>query len=1101
MRFKIIFILLFGVVKNDLPTVATLKEGAAIFSRILDYYTNKITQYKALSEDFNSIKNSIQFLKTDGQKINDQFNHGVASLFEKKVKSLESIKKKILDEKESYKYVDNLERFEYPNVRDIFAEYSRESNTSIPVIEIVGPFPTDVPINLTRSFVHIPTNIYAYSSDMLNKVLWTQKLDDVFISNQRNDVHLIMEEYCEPSGFLRMFPGNLNGYSNAGPDLYDCRNRVWFQMSSTSPKDVVIVIDTSGSMAGTNIIIAGITAKALIDTLTENDYFNVLTVAKSTTYVSPCIKFLIQATKFNKERMKYDINKIAEPSGQLNLSDGISSAFKTLNSDTNFNRTYTSGCNKLIMVISEGIEGDYKSAAKDIFDKMNKDKKVRVFSYRVGRVKNPNNQALKEMSCNNRGYFYQIETLNNIWDTVPKYLNVLSRSIANSRAEVKPKISPLYLDSTGAGMVLTISLGIFDNGNYSGVVGIDMLSRAVKQLVQSNSLGYFSHTLVINNNGFIVSHPKFKEQGGYLTPPGNIYFEDLEYSQNINDSITLKSRMINGENGSVNLMTYWLYDNNRKLAENNMTYYFNPVNDTLLFSSFALSDVDRTFFQLDRNVSNSMYEYGLVALYIYESENFTENATTPAQPTYVDIPNWQYCNITSSDINKTTNDMKVYPKTKEVYEFLLNYGSIDDITDDCDEILVSSLLVTAGYAFLRINQSWASFLDEKQIEDPDFQSVYVGTAGGYTRYFGLNITQIPPRDTLRTELFEQALAMPLFNILVSVPIRDVFDDEVVFLKVKASSWVERDGNKILLAVTGTEMNSGLMKEIFDNMTLSIGLKDDCKNNNTFVCAVVDQNGYIVVSNQGGELIGRFLGEIQGQLMEHFSSPDISIFKKVTLKDSQAVCLEEKSYNSNADHLMNPAILLFKLCSWLLCSMLSLMYHFIMLAYSVIQIPLGGSLNPDNYINITCVKKLSFYLFQSNKWDDLLNREELGKKSKRSQFTLRVVQCTKSKSQQYVLAPIPNTNLIFIVANQPDERSCRKNISLVEDIDQIDDFCTQEEPYRVMPGKCYSETSPDDELPQYCGVARNLRASITVFFTIFLFGLIIKLKVIDYALIN
>ena len=50
-----------------------------------------------------------------------------------------------------------------------------------------------------------------------------------------------------------MYPGNLNGYTSDQPDLYDCRRRVWYQISAASQKDVVIVIDTSGSMAGTNM--------------------------------------------------------------------------------------------------------------------------------------------------------------------------------------------------------------------------------------------------------------------------------------------------------------------------------------------------------------------------------------------------------------------------------------------------------------------------------------------------------------------------------------------------------------------------------------------------------------------------------------------------------------------------------------------------------------------------------------------------------------------------------------------------------------------------------------------------------------------------------
>ena len=39
----------------------------------------------------------------------------------------------------------------------------------------------------------------------------------------------------------------------AQTDLYDCRRRVWYIQAAASAKDVVIVLDVSGSMIGNNI--------------------------------------------------------------------------------------------------------------------------------------------------------------------------------------------------------------------------------------------------------------------------------------------------------------------------------------------------------------------------------------------------------------------------------------------------------------------------------------------------------------------------------------------------------------------------------------------------------------------------------------------------------------------------------------------------------------------------------------------------------------------------------------------------------------------------------------------------------------------------------
>ena len=188
---------LFGIVRNDIPSIAKIREGANIFSNILDYHTNKITQYKALNEAFKSISSNLIFKKKDGQKMNENFNKGIAEIFVEKEKSVQSLRDTVIELKKDHKYDDGLEVFSYPNVRDVANDIT-QNNASL--LEVVLVFPTDVFINMTRSFVHIPTNIYAYSVDMLNKVQWTEKLDKVFIENQLSDKSMIMESYCDSSG-------------------------------------------------------------------------------------------------------------------------------------------------------------------------------------------------------------------------------------------------------------------------------------------------------------------------------------------------------------------------------------------------------------------------------------------------------------------------------------------------------------------------------------------------------------------------------------------------------------------------------------------------------------------------------------------------------------------------------------------------------------------------------------------------------------------------------------------------------------------------------------------------------------------------------------
>ncbi|XP_065651935.1 uncharacterized protein LOC136079681 isoform X4 [Hydra vulgaris] len=83
--------------------------------------------------------------------------------------------------------------------------------------------------------------------------------------------------------------------------------------------------------------IAKIAARMIIHALGENNYFNVITVSNGAKLIEPCVPYLSQATKFNKEKMQIAINKIEKPNNVLNLTNGILLAFYILNSGTEIN--------------------------------------------------------------------------------------------------------------------------------------------------------------------------------------------------------------------------------------------------------------------------------------------------------------------------------------------------------------------------------------------------------------------------------------------------------------------------------------------------------------------------------------------------------------------------------------------------------------------------------------------------------------------------------------------------------------------------------------------------------------------------------------------
>lgn len=82
-------------------------------------------------------------------------------------------------------------------------------------------------------------------------------------------------------------------------DLYDCRMRPWYVEAAASPKDMLILVDNSGSMMGSSKIIARHVINTLLDTLSVNDYVNVLVFSNVTSEVVPCFEdLLVQVCNF-----------------------------------------------------------------------------------------------------------------------------------------------------------------------------------------------------------------------------------------------------------------------------------------------------------------------------------------------------------------------------------------------------------------------------------------------------------------------------------------------------------------------------------------------------------------------------------------------------------------------------------------------------------------------------------------------------------------------------------------------------------------------------------------------------------------------------------
>lgn len=94
------------------------------------------------------------------------------------------------------------------------------------------------------------------------------------------------------------------------------------------------------------------------------------------------------------------------------------------------------------MLITDGSPAYFQ----DIFDEWNKEKKVRLFTYLIGKEVTDWKEVLW-MSCYNKGYFTHVETMGEVQEQVVKYLQVMSRPLVMSQAR-QVSYTPVYADNT-----------------------------------------------------------------------------------------------------------------------------------------------------------------------------------------------------------------------------------------------------------------------------------------------------------------------------------------------------------------------------------------------------------------------------------------------------------------------------------------------------------------------------------------------------------------------------------------------------------------------------------------------------------------------------
>ena len=305
---------------------------------------------------------------------------------------------------------------------------------------------------------------------------WTSQLDQDWIKNQA-DPSVSWQYFGTPLGLHRTYPG----FAQETCSTYDPRIRSWYVAATTGPKDVIVIIDSSGSMSNANrMALAREAAASVVDTLTILDRFNVIEFNSASRTLAGR-SGLARATDENKQAAIKEIQNL-EASGGTYMEEAFTHAFQLL--EQSITSEATTGCHKVILFLTDGVPSDGKDGNELVehVKTLNENFEAVVFTYSLG---SGAAQSLpKNIACATGGIWTSVEDGETSLRTQMSYYYDYIASLRDTETNVV-WVEP-YIDAFGSGRLTTAALAVYDDQSdpptLLGVLGMDITVKEMEQL-------------------------------------------------------------------------------------------------------------------------------------------------------------------------------------------------------------------------------------------------------------------------------------------------------------------------------------------------------------------------------------------------------------------------------------------------------------------------------------------------------------------------------------------------------------------------------------------------------------------------------------------
>ncbi|XP_030005491.1 voltage-dependent calcium channel subunit alpha-2/delta-1-like isoform X4 [Sphaeramia orbicularis] len=1044
-----------SVSAGQFPSAQMIKEWVDQMQKDLITLTDTASGRQKLIEIYHTHKSHFSVESNNPRELVKTAAADIERLLAKRSEALRRLaaEAETLQVQHSWMYDTNVSEIAYYNAKDDLNQTNQNGRYIPDDFHIDPDFKRLVSYNTTA--VHIPTDIYEGSTIILNELNWTTGLDAVFRKNKEEDPTLLWQVFGSATGLTRYFPASpWIDLSNSAHkiDLYDVRRRPWYIQGAASPKDMLILVDASGSVSGLTLKLIRTSVSTMLETLSDDDYVNVVYFNEDATNAA-CFQNLVQANVRNKRILKEAVQGITAK-GTTNYKGGFNLAFKQL-AQVNVSRA---NCNKIIMLFTDGGE----ERAEEIFETYNPKQAVRIFTFSVGQH-NYDKGPIQWMACANKGYYYEIPSIGAIRLNTQEYLDVLGRPMVKADKKAKQvQWTNVYLDALELGLVITGTLPVFNKTKVTGskksqnqlilgVMAVDVSLEDIKRLTPRFTFGPNGYYFAIDPNGYVLLHPNLQPLTAKFHEPVTLDFLDAEIDNDI--KVEMRRKMIDGLTGNYTIPTLVKSQDERYIDVSERSYTYAPVKSTDYSLALVLPEYSMHYIRatIGDTITQAKSYLGKDVSESLMADKFDEYGYTFIAPR-------MYC-----------KDLKPPDKNKNNTEFLMEFNYyIDTKTPNnpmCNVELVNRLLLDAGITADLI-KTW------KTTEMPHGVSArFVATDGGITRVYpksaGLNWKE--EAETYESSFYKRSLDNDLY-IFTPTPYlakENVSDDSI--LVSRAVDFIN-DDITLKPAVVGIKLDISAWMASFINTTQRMNCNDEicgCQRNNEFVdCVILDDGGFLVMANRDEYIdqIGRFFGVIDPILMINLVNSSLFTFKKTF--DYQSLCDPKKESKAAAGlrSVYVPTI----------ADILNVGWWATAAAWSILQ-QLLVSITFPNYLNAAemddevsdamrkevCITQQTQYYFES------------------SDLSFRGTVDCENCSRLYHAEKLPNTNLVFIIADAKLTCTSCDTKPLIQDEQQSNgpNPCklAQDPRYRKGPSVCFdnneSEEDPD------CGGVSSLSPSL------------------------